>query len=452
MLIYVVLLISSAIELNNYLKKNSFVNYNTILSVPFSPKISVIAPAYNESITIVENVRSLLSLFYHNFEVIVVNDGSRDSTLQLVIEEFELEKVNYHINYKINCKEIRGIYKSKIKTLTKLIVIDKENGGKADALNAGINIASGKLYVGIDVDSILESDALLKLVKPFLEETDKKVIAAGGAIQVVNSCQVEDGRITEVNLPKKFIPRAQVLEYTRAFLLGRMAWSKLNSILLVSGALGMFDVKTVINCGGYKTDTVGEDMELIVRMRRYMVENNMKYQVKYIPDPLCWTEVPTELGTLGRQRRRWTRGGVDTLIRHRKLFLNPKYGNFGLLGYTYWVFFEWFAPILELLGIIYTIVLFSLGLLDLKFFLLLMTFVYTFALTISVYAILFEELTYHRYEKRRHLIHLLITALFEPVFYHPLVFFWAIRGNIEFFRGKKGWGQIIRKGFNKTAN
>jgi len=197
---------------------------------------------------------------------------------------------------------------------------------------------------------------------------------------------------------------------------------------------------------------VGEDMELIVRMRRYMVENNMKYQVKYIPDPLCWTEVPTELGTLGRQRRRWTRGGIDTLIRHRKLFFNPKYGNFGLLGYTYWVFFEWFAPILELLGIIYTIALFSLGLLDLNFFLLLMTFVYTFALTISVYAILFEELTYHRYEKRRHLIHLLITALFEPVFYHPLVFFWAIRGNIEFFRGKKGWGQIIRKGFNKTAN
>lgn len=447
---YIILAIISATVLRNYLRSNSFVDYNLIIGCPFIPSVSIIAPAYNESKTIVESARALLSLFYSEFEVIVVNDGSTDDSLERMIEEYDLEKVDYFINVRIPTQDIRGVYKSVNKSFDRLIVIDKFNGGKADALNAGINLSQYKLFVSMDVDSIIESDALLKLVKPFLEGTDEKpCIATGGVIRIVNSCEVSGGQITRIRFPERLLPRFQVLEYTRSFLMARMAWSKLDGLLLVSGALGMFDKEIAIDAGGYYSRTVGEDMEIVVRMRRFMVENGRKYTVAYVPDPLCWTEAPWTLKLLSRQRNRWTRGMIDTLSMHRKIFMNPKYGTFGILGYSYWFFFEWIVLIIETLGLIFFAFSAIFGNINWNFFFLLLGFIYSYAIGLSMWAILFEELSYHKYEKRSDIFKMVITSLFEPVVFHPMNVYWVLRGNISYLAGSRDWGDMLRRGFEQ---
>jgi hypothetical protein len=440
--------IFSAIALRKYLRKNSYINYNSLVLSPLSPKISIIAPAFNESKTIIDNIRTLLSLYYNNFEVIIVNDGSTDNTFELMKEAYDLIRVNYYFDYRIPCERIRGVYRSKNPSYNRLTIIDKNNGGKADSLNAGINISHSDLFVSIDADSIIEADSILKLVKPFLEEKDKKVIGSGGVIRIVNSCDVERGRIREIKIPSKILPRLQVLEYTRAFLLGRMAWSQLDGLMLISGAMGIFDRETVIKAGGYSIKTVGEDMELVLRMRRYMAEHDQKYEVTYIPDPLCWTEVPSDLKSMRKQRTRWTRGLVESLHTHRKMFFNSNYGRLGLLGYPYWFFFEWLAPLIAFSGFIYTIYLIIRDALNWPFYLLLFAFVYSFAVCLSTWAILFEEITFHKYKKKRDVLKLIGIALFEPFFY-PVHTYFAIRGNLEALRGKKGWGTAERAGFDK---
>ncbi|MEN8203504.1 MAG: glycosyltransferase [Bacteroidota bacterium] len=444
---YLLLTIFSAISLRKYLRKNSYVDYNSIVSSPLAPSLSVIAPAFNENQTIEDNIRTLLSLYYNNFEVVVVNDGSTDNSMELMIETYDLEKVNYFFDYRLPCKRIRGVYKSRNRSFKKLTVIDKVNGGKADSLNAGLNVCRNDLVVSIDADSIMEPDALLKMVKPFMEAKEKKVIGAGGVIRIANSCEISGGHIKKVHLPRKFLPRAQVMEYTRAFLMGRMAWSELDGLLLISGALGMFDREIVIQAGGYHTNTVGEDMELVVRIRRHMADQDLKYDVVYIPDPLCWTEVPSTIKVLARQRSRWTRGTLETLIAHRKLLFNRKYGKLGMLGYPYWLMFEYLAPIIEFFGILWFIFLAITGKLNWPFFLLLTGFVYFFATSLSIWAVLFEEMTFHKYEKRRDVLKLIGTAFLEPIFYHPMVMLMSIKGNIDKIFNKNTWGKMERKGF-----
>jgi biofilm PGA synthesis N-glycosyltransferase PgaC len=445
---YLLLGIFSALALRKYLRKNSYVNYNSLVLSPLSPKISIIAPAYNESSTIVDNIRTLLSLYYNNFEVILVNDGSTDDTFAKIKEVFDLVRVNYYFDYRIPCERIKGVYKSKDPSYNRLTIIDKNNGGKADSLNAGINICKSSLFVSIDADSIIEPDSILKMVKPFLEEKDRKVIGTGGVIRIVNSCDVELGHIRNIHVPKKILPRLQVLEYTRAFLLGRMAWSHLDGLMLISGAMGIFDRETVIKAGGYSIKTVGEDMELVLRMRRYMAEHKIKYEVTYIPDPLCWTQVPADLTSLHKQRTRWTRGLVESLRTHRKMFFNKTYHKLGLLGYPYWFFFEWLAPLIAFSGFVYTIFLILRHALNWPFYLLLFIFVYTFAVLLSTWAILFEEITFHKYKKKRDVFKLLASALVEPFFY-PVHTWFAVKGNYEAIRGKKEWGKAIRSGFEK---
>ncbi len=408
---YLLLGIFSALALRKYLRKNSYINYNSLVLSPISPRVSIIAPAYNESRNIIDNVRTLLSLYYNNFEVIIINDGSTDDTFDKVKDAFNLVRVNYYFDYRIPCERIKGVYKSKDPSFNRLTVIDKNNGGKADSLNAGINISRSGLIVTIDADSVIEADSLLKLVKPFLEEKEHKVIGTGGVIRIVNSCEIEKGFIRKIHLPEKMIPRLQVLEYTRAFLLGRMAWSHLDGLMLISGAMGMFDRETVIQAGGYSIKTVGEDMELVLRMRRYMAEHDRKYEVTYIPDPLCWTEVPSDIRSMKRQRNRWTRGLIESLWSHRKIFFNRKYGRLGLLGYPYWFFFEWMAPLIAFGGFVYTAYLIIAGHLNWSFFLLLFLFVYTFAICLSTWAVLFEEITFHKYERKRDVFRLLSSGI-----------------------------------------
>jgi poly-beta-1,6-N-acetyl-D-glucosamine synthase len=445
---YLLLGIFSAMALRKYLRKTSYINYNTLVLSPLVPRISIIAPAFNESKSIIDNVRTLLSLYYNNFEVIIVNDGSTDDTFQKIVQAFELVRVNYYFDYRIACERIKGVYKSENPSFNRLTVIDKNNGGKADSLNAGINISRNSLIVTIDADSIIESDSVLKLVKPFLEEKEKKVIGTGGVIRIVNSCDIEKGHIREIRLPEQILPRLQVLEYTRAFLLGRMAWSHLDGLMLISGAMGMFDRETVIAAGGYSTKTVGEDMELVLRMRRYKAERNEKYEVTYIPDPLCWTEAPADFKSMRKQRTRWTRGLIESLWTHKKMMLNPKYSRLGLLGYPYWFFFEWLSPLVAFSGIVYTIYLAIIQKLNIPFFLLLYLFVYTFAVSLSIWAVLFEEITFHKYGRKRDVLRLIASSFLEP-FFLPMHTLFAVIGNIEALFGKQGWGKAKRAGFEK---
>jgi len=451
---YILLAFISARESIEYMKRNSFVNYSEILSSTVSPSISIIAPAYNESLNIIENVRSLLSSHYVNYDVIIVNDGSKDDSLEKLIEAYDLVEVNYLINKHLSTKPLRkGVFKSTNPAFEKLLVVDKENGGKADALNCGLNISQSEYVACIDVDCLLLEDSLQKMIKPFLEATDEKVIASGGVIRIANSCVIRQGKLIDVNLPSKMIEIAQILEYLRSFLLGRTAWSRLNGLLVISGAFGIFDKKLAITIGGYDTKTVGEDMEIIVRMRRYMEEKKVKYRVAYIPDPLCWTEAPDNYKILISQRNRWTRGTIETLKMHRKIGFNPKYKLLGMLSYPYWFFYERLAPIIEVIGILYFLILVALKNVRWDYAFAFFLASYLFTVLFTIIAIFSEELTYHQYKKSKTGFKLLLVTFLEPFVLHPFILYAAIKGNIDYyFNKKKKWGEMVRKGMSQPSN
>lgn len=437
----------------HYRKKNSFGDLSKIMASPLSPSISIIAPAYNEELTIVENIRSLLSLRYVNYEVMVVNDGSRDGTLQKMIDAYELEKIDFDIDPDWKNKPIRGVYKSKQRAFARLTVIDKVNGGKSDALNTGMALSNSR-YVGcIDVDCLLLPDALLHVVKSFYQRSEKKVIAVGGVIRIANSCVIEGGQLEEIRLPKNWLARFQLLEYTRSFILGRMAWGRIDSLLIISGAFGFFDREIALAVGGYDTGTVGEDMEIVFKMRRYMHDRREAYTIEYIPDPLCWTEVPEDLGILVNQRDRWARGNLETLFKHKDMFFNSKYGRLGLLSYPYWFFYEWLAPLLEFFGFFTIVAFLYLGILNWDFFIAITAMVYVFSVMFSFYAILWDVYSYNEYRRTRDILILMGCALIEPLAFHPIVVWAAVRGNYKkLFRIQSGWGSQVRKGFAKAAS
>ncbi|MDD3322008.1 MAG: glycosyltransferase [Paludibacter sp.] len=444
--------ILSISELRGYLNKNKYVNYKSMLSFEKLPTVSVIAPAFNEEKSIIENIKCLLSLQYKDFEIIIVNDGSKDNTLSKVINYFEMVKVERAYQLDLKCATIRGIYQSKNQAFNHLVVIDKENGGKADALNAGINVSQNDLFLAIDVDCILESDALLKMVKPFIDDTKNVVIASGGVVRIANSCEVKEGKISKVNYPKNFWAKFQVLEYFRAFTLGRMAWSKLNGLLIISGAFGLFDRKRVIRVGGYDKNSVGEDLELVVRLRRYMHEvEKVNYRVAFIPDPLCWTEVPESYRVLSRQRNRWTRGAIDTILKHKKMFLNPRYGLIGMVSFPYWVLFEWLAPLIQAIGLIYLILVIIFGLLNIHVFITLLLFVLGFSIMYSLFAIFFEAYTYNKYKGVSYLAQSIGFILLEMFIYQPLNMIFSLTGHFDFYfkKDKNKWGDMKRTGFTK---
>lgn len=447
---YLLLTFFSLREIKKYKRKDNLFDYQLMLGSPYLPSISVIAPAYNEGKVILNGVQSLLSLSYPKFEVILINDGSTDDTLQQLIDEYELVKVNFAYHEVIKTYPIKQVYKSTNPVYSKLVVIDKENGkSKADASNSGINVATYPLILFTDVDCILHKDTLIKLVKPFIEERDR-VIATGAAIRISNSCEVKNGYVKKVNAPREFLPLFQELEYIRAFLLGRMAWSSINALMLVSGALGLFDKEIVIKAGGFDDKFLGEDMELISRMRIYMHNNKLKYKVRYIPESLCWTEAPSNLNIFARQRTRWSRGLAQTLWFHKKVAFNPKYKIFGLLTFPYFILFEWLAPMLEFGGILYYIYLIITGQINWEFAIILLQFVYSFSVLITIASVLWDEITGIKYSKKSEVFRLCLAAVAEPFVYHPLVLFFSLRGNWFFLTNKKlSWGVMTRIGFGK---
>ena len=446
---YFSFVILAIIAIRRNKKKVSFLNVKDIKKAIDLPSISLIAPAYNEGKTIVTNVRSLLSIQYPYYELIIVNDGSKDDSLQQLIDQFDMAVVPFYKGSdKIKCAEVRNIYKSQNPKYSNLIVVDKVNGGRADAINTGISYARTKLILCTDADCIIEQDALLKMVRPYLEQMDKEVIACGAAIGIANDSVIKNGTLSKLRLPKSMIARIQVVEYIRAFLLGRMAWSQIDGLLLVSGAFGLYPTRRVLEVGGLDKNTVGEDLELCIRLRVHMERQNLPYDVVYIPETLCWTEAPSTVKIYGVQRDRWARGLWETMKKHRYLFFNPKYRAMGLLFYPYWIFFELWAPIVEFLGLVLIIAYGIIGVIKWPFALYLFAAVYLIGCVFSTISIFLYTISFRHYAKPGMVFKLLIAAYLEPFINHPIMVYAEIRGYLKkIFRIKSSWGNMTRKGF-----
>ncbi len=417
-----------------------------VMRSPATPAISLVIPAYNEAFTVVESVRSMLLLNYPQFEVIVVNDASTDKTLEALIDAFDLVRAPATFVETVASRPIHGVYQSL--TNRDFIVLDKEQGGKSDALNAGINVARYPLVCIMDADSLLEVHSLTRAVLPFLEDPD--TVAVGGIVRIANGCTVESGRIVNVRLPGSRLARFQVVEYLRAFLAGRVALSLVNGLLIVSGAFGLFRRDVLIEAGGFRGDTVTEDMELIVRLHRQCRQRGQRYRIVFQPDPVCWTEAPESLGLLGRQRNRWQRGMLQVLARHKGMMLNPRYGVVGMLAVPYYMLFEAFGPLVEFAGYVVVVLALVLGLLDWRLAQLFFLAAVVYGTLISLSAVLLEELSFRRYPRVIDLLMLTLYGCLENFGYRQLTSWWRIVGLFDFLRRRQAWGAMTRTGFGAS--
>ncbi|MDD3738808.1 MAG: glycosyltransferase [Lentimicrobiaceae bacterium] len=415
-----------------------------------APGISIVAPAFNEEVIIIDNVTSLLNLDYPKFEVVVVNDGSKDRTLELLIERFELQEVSMHYTYKVRCRRVRRLFKSVNPEYDKLIVVDKENGGtKADAMNAGVNIIQYDYFINTDVDCLLARNTLKKVIMPVLD-SNVPVIAVGATMRMVNGCEVEDGVITRVRPPNQFVPLFQETEYLRSYLVAKMGWSTVNAIPNVSGGFGLFNTQVVINTGGFDPLSHAEDMDMTIRMRAYMYDRGVKHKIDQIPETCCWTQGPPNIKILKRQRTRWGRGLMQIFILHGRYLFKRKYGKMGFLVLPYAFIFEFLAPIVEFTGILFLIYLLYSGQVNFNTFWLLMSFVYLIGITTSMITITYDFAVQRQYKTLKEYFKLMLFSALEAFLYHPFVVIFSLAGYIQYFTRKNfKWGAMTRQGFSK---
>jgi len=444
---YLLLIFRAYKGIREYTHRLQSVNLKRIFGLGFYRPLTVIAPAYNEAATIVSSVKSLLNLQYPEFEIIVINDGSTDQTLEILKQEFRLVPSNRVYREKLKTHPVQAVYGSLL--YPQLHVLDKQNGGKADALNTGVNFSQYPLLCSIDADSLIEPEGLLRVTRPFLE--DNTVIATGGTVRIANGCKVTNGHVTEVGLSTNPWVRFQVVEYLRAFLFGRMGWNTLNAVLVISGAFGVFLKSAVLTVGGYHKDCIGEDMELVVRMHRHYRLNKIPYRVIFVPDPVCWTEAPEERQVLCKQRKRWQKGLYDSLTLNKSLFFNPRAGVVGLLAYPFYFFFELLGPVIETLGyLVFTFSLFM-GWVNWPFALLFVSVAVLLGVLLSASSLLLEELSFRRYPKTRDILILFLYGILENFGYRQLLTMWRLIALLEYARGKKSWGAMHRKGFSVSG-
>lgn len=416
---------------------------------PITPGVTIIVPAFNEQAGIVESVRSLLALRYPRHEVLVVNDGSTDSTLERLHDEFDLVSVARVLRNGIEYAAVRGTYLSR--RVPSLCVIDKENGGRADALNAGVDAAAHPYVCAVDADTLLDKDALLQVVKPILDDPDL-VVATGGSIRVVNGSRVDHGSVVEQRLPRSRLATFQTLEYMRAFLVGRVGWSSVNALPIISGAFGVFQRSLVEAVGGFSTKTVTEDLDLVLRMHHRLRSSRVPYRIVFVSDPVGWTEVPEDLRSLGAQRRRWQRGLGESLWAHRGMIGNPRYGTIGLLSLPFLLLFEFLGAVVELGGLIATIAAIAFGLLSAWFVALFISFAFLLAIVLSVAASTLEQFGLRSLSRDRDVGRLLAYALFENFGYRQLVTVWRTIAYVDLARREKAWGAQARRGFEVTSS
>ena len=439
---YLLLNFASIANLRSYIPGKALDDLPKIYSGLETP-VTIIIPAFNEETTIAGSVHSMLQLSYPLFEIIVVNDGSSDKTLDVLKEKLGLLPFPEAYRSRLATQTIRQVYRST--RYPNVRVIDKENGGKADSLNAGINASRYPLFCVVDADSILQRNSLQRIVFPFLE--DQRVVAAGGTVRVANGCKVSGGFLQEIGLPGNILALLQVVEYLRAFLFGRLGWSALGALLIVSGAFGVFRKEVVISAGGYRVDTVGEDMELIVRIHRLMREQNKTYRIVFLPDPVSWTEVPEDLGTLMKQRARWQRGLSESLFKNMGLMFSRNGGSPGWVAFPFMLIFEWLGPLIEVTGYVLVALLSYFGYISWS-----VTLVFLFAsiglgLLLSLSSLFLEEMSFHLYKRPQQLLWLIAAVFVENFGYRQLSSLWRLFGMIGWVFNRKGtWGKMKRTG------
>ncbi|MEK8023731.1 MAG: glycosyltransferase [Candidatus Hydrogenedentota bacterium] len=429
--------------LRSHARKIRTLGVEELATIAGVPPVTLVAPAYNEEKTCVDSVNAFLTLRYPDFEVLVVNDGSRDKTLAVLKDAYQLVPSTRLPTASIATKNVRAVYHSRLHS--NLWVIDKENGGKSDALNVGINFCRTTLFCAMDADTLLERDALLRIVRPFLE--DRRTVVTGGIIRIANGCRITAGEIDSVALPRGMLARYQVVEYLRAFLSGRIGWNALNGTLIVSGAFGLLKRSMVVEVGGYDTTTVGEDMELVVRIHRHCLENAIPYRITFVPDPVAWTECPENFMVLMRQRDRWQRGLMQALTMHRRMLLNPRYGAIGMLAFPYFYFLEMMGPVIEVVGYLLLTISLATGSLTSGFSWAFLFLAIIMGIVLSISAVGLGELSLRRYPNPKDLALLFAVSLTENFGYRQIITIFRMMGTMSALRKKKGWGHMVRRGF-----
>jgi cellulose synthase/poly-beta-1,6-N-acetylglucosamine synthase-like glycosyltransferase len=441
--VYSLLLTISLFVILRYIKR---IKYSAVRDFSYSPEtspVSILIPAHNEENVIIRTVKSALAMNYPFFDIIVINDDSTDNTLLTLINTFNLGKIDVVYRNILKTNPVRGFYYNP--NFPNLLVIDKEKGGKADALNCGINASRNPYFCSVDADSVLEKDALIRLMTPVMEST-VPVVACGGVVRILNGVEMKNGEITDIKLPKCHLIMFQIVEYLRAFLFGRVGWDAVNAILILSGTFSLFHKATVISVGGYNVKHVSEDMELIVKLHRYHKKQKKPYRIKFISDPICWSEAPDNLKMLGRQRRRWHVGLMQSIMGHRGIIFNPRYGSLGLFIFPYYLFFEMMGPFVELLGYIVVPLSFIFGIINVDYFILFLVLAIFYGVFLSTIGIFLEELTYKRYPKWSDLFKLLLYGIFENFGYRQINSFWRFQAIFRYIFRIKQWEYVEKKG------
>jgi cellulose synthase/poly-beta-1,6-N-acetylglucosamine synthase-like glycosyltransferase len=444
----IMLLVSLRVSIShqNHLKS---VSLDSLRESPLAAPVTILTPAHNEESSIIEAVKNLLDLDYPELEIIVINDGSTDRTFLNLQQAFALRPIRAVYVQQVKSAMVRGLYRSSLDP--RLMVVDKESAGsKADAINSGLNSASSPYICVVDADSVLERDALLRIMAPVLTDP-KRVICAGGIIRILNGAELEHGRISRIRLPRKNLEGIQVVEYLRAFLIGREAWARGNMLMIISGAFGVFRTDLVRAIGGYRAQTIGEDFDLVARLHRHLREQKADYKIEFVPDPVCWTEAPSDLQSLGRQRARWQKGLLDVLWSTKDMLFKLRYGRIGYFALPYLWLFELLSPIIELGGIVTMIAAAILGVLSREFFLQFLLFGYAFATMISIGSVVEEELTYKRYNDWTDVARLISYCFVEHFPYRQLNMLWRLQGLWQYLRGDLRWKPLKREGLQSSG-
>jgi cellulose synthase/poly-beta-1,6-N-acetylglucosamine synthase-like glycosyltransferase len=444
--------------------------------------LTMIVPAYNEEVSIVDSVTGLINCDYPRFEIVVVNDGSSDATLERLTRAFHLRRTDVPYRAAISTAPVRAMYQATGPLppgILQLVVIDKENGGKADALNAGINASTTPYFVSLDADSILDQRALKELMRVIQE--DPKVVAVGGQVAIANGCTVRNSRVVSVGLPARSLPRFQMVEYLRSFTAARTGLDRVHAVMILSGVFAVFEKETVIRAGGYLTPflrhrlaeeyvgervgTVCEDMEIIVRLHRFLLDKLHDRRIAFLPHPVAWTEVPETFESLRKQRGRWYRGLRESLRYHRPMLLRSKYGRIGWLALPSFWLFEYYGPLVEVAGYFFVLFLVAIQLawgqrlISNEYLLAFLLVSLGYGVLVNVLAVLVGTWRFRYgladrlqrrllpFSRRREVLILLLYAVLENFGYRQLTIYWRLRGLWDAWRGKTGWEKFARVGF-----
>jgi cellulose synthase/poly-beta-1,6-N-acetylglucosamine synthase-like glycosyltransferase len=441
----------AALEFARHMRRMPFADYEAVAASPLTLPVSVLVPAYNEEVGIVPAVQAMLALRYPQHEVVVVDDGSKDGTARALIEAFDLVEVPNVVPQDVPTKGAVTSVHVPADGHTPLVLVRSFNGGRSSAINVGVNAARYPLMAIVDADSILDPDALLVVSKPFADDP-RRVVGTGGVIRAVNGCRVVAGRVVEVAMPRGWLARIQVVEYLRAFLIGRTGWSRVGSLMIVSGAFGLFRRDVVVEVGGLDVDCIGEDFELVTKIHKRMREEQRDYRIVFVSEPVSWTEVPPTRAVLASQRKRWHRGLWEVLWKYRRMAGNGRYGRIGLIGIPYMWLFELVAPLLELFGVVIVPLGLVLGVVQVRYAVMFATFAYGYAIFVSIAAMCLEEYSFHRYARWQDLGGVLAATVAENLGYRQLHAWWRLRGSWAALRRRRPvWGEMTRQGFGGSA-